>query len=381
MSKKILILHAYSRHNHGDGLLVDLTIDAIQSACGDSAQISILCLDKNSFQDLDNCLEHPIFANTGISKVFVSIKFAVKFLTGQMQLKDLTGLQTTCDFDAIVAVGGGYLRTTSCFQGIKAILAHAVQIQAVRNSKIKSIYLPQSIGPFHPVFAPLFYRSLRYIDRIYVRDDRSFSELQKASVSCKRTSDLAVFEIAKRISGLDLSARGKENGVAIIARNLAKSTPVRNLYIERLQNIFEAIEGAFPAVQSKGHGNNDPEFYRSIGWGDDHPSFSSIIKSKKPQVAVSVRLHGALEAISEGIPTVHLSYERKGFAAFNDLGIQEFVHNVYNFDPDKVIAQVNQLREDPEIYWAAIRKSSKPISIKYHEMVDDLTVILEESPT
>jgi hypothetical protein len=43
-------------------------------------------------------------------------------------------------------------------------------------------------------------------------------------------------------------------------------------------------------------------------------------------------LHGALESILHGVPAYHLSYERKGFGAYDDLGVGDWVANAADFD-------------------------------------------------
>jgi hypothetical protein len=55
---------------------------------------------------------------------------------------------------------------------------------------------------------------------------------------------------------------------------------------------------------------------------------------------VSVRLHGSLESLLNGVPSYHLSYERKGFGAYADLGLNRWVANAADFDADEVAATI-----------------------------------------
>ncbi|MFB9124526.1 hypothetical protein ACFFYR_15660 [Paraburkholderia dipogonis] len=93
-------------------------------------------------------------------------------------------------------------------------------------------------------------------------------------------------------------------------------------------------------VQSTGRGNDDVAYYRSIGIKGDLMPLKELLVADTPDVVVSVRLHGALESVLNGVPSYHLSYERKGFGAYADLGVEEWVANAADFDPDKVVATI-----------------------------------------
>jgi hypothetical protein len=103
-------------------------------------------------------------------------------------------------------------------------------------------------------------------------------------------------------------------------------------------------------VHSVAEGQDDGAFYRSIGLESAGTSLE-LVKSLDIGVALSVRLHGALQAILEGLPTIHLSYERKGWGAYADLGLTEWVHDARSFDPENVGQQLDALLADPTPYW------------------------------
>ena len=79
------------------------------------------------------------------------------------------------------------------------------------------------------------------------------------------------------------------------------------------------------------------------------------------RVVVAVRLHAALMALQAGHYVIHLSYERKGFAAFEDLGLKEYVHNAFSFDPETVHAHLDRLLNNAaarEEYDAAVNRAA-----------------------
>lgn len=48
-------------------------------------------------------------------------------------------------------------------------------------------------------------------------------------------------------------------------------------------------------------------------------------------------------ALAAGHYVVHLAYERKGFGAFNDLGLEDYVRNVNDFDAKDVQSLIQAL--------------------------------------
>lgn len=137
----VTILHGYSASNSGDGLLVDLAIALVQRNFGEDTAISVVASDPDSFKYLPHPrFDAPVMAAKGLGRV----KEAVFLNQSYAGLADL--LKKT---DLIVGVGGGYMRSKSAFEHIKLKLGHAKQLETAILSKVPSVYLPQSIGPFH----------------------------------------------------------------------------------------------------------------------------------------------------------------------------------------------------------------------------------------
>ncbi|OII38156.1 hypothetical protein BIU98_14880 [Curtobacterium sp. MMLR14_010] len=108
-------------------------------------------------------------------------------------------------------------------------------------------------------------------------------------------------------------------------------------------------------VQSTGRGNDDPAFYNDLGFDGIFPTLQQqLLSEARPSVVISVRLHGSLQSLRAGVPTIHLSYERKGWGAFEDLGLSEYVHNARNFSAERVAEQALNLRETSAAYWRAV---------------------------
>jgi hypothetical protein len=193
----------------------------------------------------------------------------------------------------------------------------------------------------------------------------------------RRRPDMAVFAIARRPGLLAAPRQNLAGSPRLIARALKHRPKQSAAYGRKLAILSEAISDLKPALQSSGRGNDDAAFYRRMGWDTHVPFLRDLFDGPDfPSVVISVRLHGALEAIRAGAPAIHLSYERKGFGAYADLGISEFVHNVNTFDPELVIDQVSKLREDPSDYWSRIGARCEAIRDEYEELSTDLRSIL-----
>lgn len=369
MVKKILVIHAYSRKNSGDGLLVDATTQIIHDAFEETSDIHYLCMDADSFSDLSNNIQLSSTSPNIVQKISGSFKSIIQYLIH----KPLIFPIPVHDIDLIVAVGGGYMRSISALQSLKAMIAHGAQLRCAVSSNRPTVYLSQSAGPFHCVSGRIMRSDLQKISLLCLRDDRSMEQV--GGSNCVRMPDLAVFAIARSIG--TRTAQLCTDNVMFIGRKLNGSSRRQNIYEMKLKSCFDQIDNAYLAVQSKGRGNDDPAFYRDV-FGEIHaPDVRHVLESeKKPAACVSVRLHGALESILQGIPTVHLSYERKGFGAYQDLGISEFVHNVYDFDVETVVRQISQLRAEPELFWLKIQNSAEVLEAKYSELISRIRGIV-----
>lgn len=368
---KILIAHAYSTMNRGDGLLVDLAKEVVVDAFGSQAETRILALDAKSFADPGRVLEYPPAADGLIGKASGLARLATSTVTGAPSLAGI-GSADLGRPDLVVGVGGGYLRTDGGLRSVKTLVAHGLQMRWLLSLGVPTFYLPQSVGPLADGSGRWIRAWVAKLDRINVRDDRSV-QLLAACDNVRRRPDLAVLSIARELASSLASAKGERERPRLIARHLQRDAATTTNYETKLKRLLDEVHELQPALQSSGRGNDDPAFYRSMGWGDDAPFLRDLIATeRRPRFVISVRLHGALEAIRAGIPAIHLSYERKGFGAYDDLGIPEFVHNANTFDLQPVLNQAQAIEHDPNVFWRKIEQRLPAIQREYDEMIADL---------
>lgn len=313
---KVLLLHAYSASNAGDGLLVTEALEVIEEAFP-GAEVDIAAQHPDTFD-----LPGVRILDAGISKRG----------PGRDLLHVLRGMD---GYDLLVGVGGGYLRSGTPREGLQTVLAHGPQLWAAGRSSTPSIYLPQSVGPFRHGSGAVLRCGLRRLDRVLLRDDRSITESRLDTYD--RLPDMAL-----------LSRRSLRTGEMPTSPTVLSVRKVRGEVPSDVRTLAGRLRSFDGYVQSRGAGNDDLEAVRSIGPARIISRDELLDPGSPRRVVVSIRLHGALMAINAGHRVIHLAYERKGFGAFADLGLDDMVHNVNDFDIDLVADQARRLLDDAD---------------------------------
>ncbi|MGB3772581.1 MAG: polysaccharide pyruvyl transferase family protein [Rhodococcus sp. (in: high G+C Gram-positive bacteria)] len=327
MTCNVLVLHAYSADNFGDGLLVEESLSVVRQSVGKQVEFTV-------------CASYPdTFDLAGVRLISSRPRNG---LYGASYLNVLRRINT---FDLVIAVGGGYLRAGSGKEAVKMLLVHGPQLFAASRTTVPVVYFPQSVGPLSVVSRNLVRSLLRRVDLIALRDDRSVDEVQLDNVT--RLPDLAIMTARELPQGRSSMA---PNRVPVLSvRPVGGAVPA---LVKQLATTLGEFDGF---VQSETGSNRD-----GVSMAELRPrrilSQSELmypVAGSETRVVVAVRLHAALMALRAGHLVIHLAYERKGFGAFQDLGLQSFVHNVNMFEPELVIEQVRLLRTDAgyrEIY-------------------------------
>jgi hypothetical protein len=171
----------------------------------------------------------------------------------------------------------------------------------------------------------------------------SFRELPP-SVAKHRFPDLAVLQIAETVDGPVTSSEGP---LVVVGRALSQ----KGDYEARLKILVDRFPAVVWAVQASSVGSkSDAVFYERLGVRAGG-TLREVLGAASPSVVLSVRLHGALQSLLAGVPAIHLSYQRKGWSAYADLGLEEFVHEAERFDPDLVATQIKSLTDEPSTFW------------------------------
>lgn len=328
---RVALLHAYSSENLGDGLLVDAALRTISRSVGAPAEVTVFASRPESFRDRNVAL--------------ISTKpNSIGELRGYAK-----ALRELGNYDLIVGVGGGYLRFGNLSESARTTLIHGPQLFAASRNGRKAVYLPQSIGPLPPIGGSCIQRTLSRIATIYCRDDRTTSELRQA-VNLDRAPDMAIWAESNMRVRDDAST---VDPVAVLSTRYlggALPPPVRTL-----AQLLDRFDGY---IQSQVGSNDDTQAVSETGPRKVLGTADLLDHDGPRRVVVAMRLHAALMAINAGHYVIHLAYERKGFGAFDDLGLSSYVYPTKHFDPTDVHRQADLLLSSPNAradYDAAVR--------------------------
>ena len=362
-SLNVLLINGYSAANRGDGLLVTLAAELLEEA-SNGLPVSIIAgvQDPASFDGWNGF--EPISVYGATSGMRLAVRGLIALGTRGRFGFSRRYREALLNADVIVSVGGAYHRGASGIELVKSALAHGAQVRMAAHSKKPWILLPQSIGPFPAWYARLIRRWLSRATRVFVRDDTTLRELGVlANVS--RVADCAILAVPLA-TPRDKGQRSDD--VALVIRPLPRSGG----YEDSLKRLTADKSVTWrPLLQSTISGNDDRGFYSHLGapWSG---VLHEALTDARLSATVSVRLHGALESILEGVPAIHLSYERKGYSAYADLGLHEYVHDARNFDPEVVLKQVSEILADPTDYWSRIDAASAGILSQRNSVVSAL---------
>ena len=345
---RVLVLHAYDAANEGDGYLVSETVAMLQRVGVAADEILIVALNARSFAGLAEVQQYPVLKLDGAVRwdefarigVLAASSMVHRRLTGALWPRDLGPCRLA------VGVGGGYLQAPGGKPSLDSALVHLPQLALAAGLRCPTVYLPQSVGPLAGPVGRVIRRHLARLDTVMLRDDKSTDEL--GGTNTIRRPDLAVLAIAREYGRGDLASAPRGERIYGIARELARGADYERQVV-RLGTLCR-IDWA---VHSEASGQNDREFYHRMGLAAVGPS-REVIASAAYGLCISVRLHGALQSMLAGVPTIHLSYERKGFGAYEDLGLDRWVHNARTFDAGLVAAQAAELQADPTPFWDAV---------------------------
>jgi polysaccharide pyruvyl transferase WcaK-like protein len=309
---RVLIIHAYSSDNAGDGLLVEDSIRIARKALGSDAEITVLASHPRSFSALDATVLDSGLHWFGYSPIYLSTLFRIRY------------------FDRVIAVGGGYLRAGTCLETIKTALIHGPQLLAAASRGSGVVYLPQSVGPARFGLRTVFRALLGRMDKVFLRDERSIDEFHLPNAA--RVPDLAAAAVGSRPHTVEVD----QTPVLSIRKVRGELPPL-------VRQLSEQLSPFDVYVQSKSSGNDDRAVSALLPKRSEVAADDFLSAAGPRRVVVAVRLHAALMALQAGHFVIHLAYERKGFGAYADLGLDEYVHNVNNFSVDAVLLQVANL--------------------------------------
>ncbi|MEQ1788420.1 MAG: polysaccharide pyruvyl transferase family protein, partial [Acidimicrobiales bacterium] len=256
------VLHAYSRANAGDGLLVDLTLERLARQGVALDDVLLVALDPASFTGLPHRVGVGTPGRSLDRRALRAAGQGARLLGSALARRPGGGLARALgDCTAFVAVGGGYLRTPDRMSSFGTALNHVPQLALAARSERPSLYLPQSIGPLRGPVGAAVRRLLTDVDQVCVRDDQSATELA-GNPGVRRVPDLAVLHLAEQ-PPVEPAPSGPGRVIALVGRALDDLPDAG----ARLAALADALPGPVAyAVQAVGdEQKSDAAFYARAG--------------------------------------------------------------------------------------------------------------------
>lgn len=258
------------------------------------------------------------------------------------------------------------------------------------RGKVKSILLPQALGPFRkPEMATTFLRALDQLDLAFVRDDISMGYVDEVAadrMNVRRAPDFTnllqpVFsERSKGRSNLALLVPNEK----MIAQ---KSNEIREMYFSFLTQAIDAIRRSGREATILLHeGDKDRALAETLNSRITKPV--EIIDEVSPletkaiianaELLISSRFHGLVSGLSSAIPSIACGWSHKYRELMKDYGCEDMVVSLdaptqWNDAFDRLIAQASDGEEIQRLRELALceKKKSKAMWEKVFEVIDE----------
>lgn len=268
------------------------------------------------------------------------------------------------EMEAAIYGGDGF----SDIYGTRSFIGRMNQTWLLRRADVPLLFLPQTIGPFkEKKNYDIAIKLLRYAKKIYVRDDKFISELNKLGIKYILTQDLSSFmttepfdiEINKNAIGLNISGLAYCNTF----RGLEGQFDAYPELVECIINHFRS-KGCVVYLIPHSYNYNNPivdddmvacrETYRKLKDKKnvilvDRDLISPQIKYLISRMSffIGARMHANFAAIYTKVPVFGMSYSYKFEGAFNANGLDgksqtAMINNLRNEDIHNYILKIDK---------------------------------------
>lgn len=363
MTDVVGLLAGYSRHNTGDWLLVKHGLEVLR-ARHPGAGIVVVVADPTRFTGLGDDVR-VVAAPVQPGQVGRDARRYVADRATAGRAATVPALKAIRGCSVAYACGGGYLQARSLRELATISAVHVTQFEQAHASGVPIRMLPQSVGPFEGAAATAWGRRiLRWFPEVVVREQVSAEYLRKWD------SELSVRQLPDLVFWNDMVERpprstGTAARVGLIVRNWwfpGSADPVarEERYVRAFAQLADrlAADGHQPVMVVHADGPTSR--------GDDRIASARVealattpleridvvttgdlgaVESAYADldVVVSTRMHGALIAIGQGVPTVCVGYEWKARGILTNLGLGAFVTNIDDLD----LTMATALAADP----------------------------------
>lgn len=407
---KIVITNVYCYQNHGDAGIVHATVNGLRRIFPDS-EITVMSLypelDQNKYGDnVAVCapIMRPIQQNfssslsklwtvfrRGIRIAFQSVLFKVGFFPGVA--KEIASA------DLVVSCGGGYMQARDLKQFFVDYNVHWLQLCCARCANTPYIIFAQTIGPFDNFSRFASRKLFKDAAGVFARESVSYEYTRRAFPGCKikATADVAFLLNAEKCE-LPYVTYGETIKIGLTVRYW--HFPGSNCGDQLFEQYIQAIVGFIESISQEGN----YAFYlmpQCVGPQEDNDLFvSRAIKDRLSDMDnvcvidqelspaelkyvystmdyfIGTRMHSVIFALSEKIPSIAISYDKKTDGIMAQVGLEKYVIGINEITSKRLVEMFHALISDHGIV-DIINDSISVISTKSwknFEMIKDVVM-------
>ena len=282
-------------------------------------------------------------------KLFILALFQVPFIKDLKNYKGNKLIEFLADTQLYCVSNGGDGFTD--IYGLKRLFLEFLYIFVPELMKIKTVFTPQTIGPFNTIIGKIFaFLTLKNSSKIFTRDDRADIFLKKIGVKSLMEYDLSVHmqpeiipdllipqnSIGLNISGTlyyktDLSNTEAFNNYNLFVENLIKFLTNNGWNVILIPHTYNTEKPYYSddllAIKEIAEKLNYNNIY-VIDKNYTAPQLKYIVS--KTEFMISSRMHANLAALSTSTPTVGLAYSYKFAGTFSRFEVEDCVIDIQN---------------------------------------------------
>jgi colanic acid/amylovoran biosynthesis protein len=375
---KILVIHAFSPRNLGDGAIVLAMIHEARRVFGNSVELSISATEPDAFMDILGVPAHGrLLPQRSVGRRGDRIRWMVRNLPsifrvwwgsagGRKRLERLsrsrllatstrTAVSSYLAADIVVAAGGGYLGDSYR----RALPFWHLEYRCAKAAGVPLVFFSQSVGSARRFSTKMFVRkALRSCELFIARDPQTLVNIASIGSFDDKVAfcaDVALLLKAPEVDEPLSRQPGPCVGVSMIRWDHYKGNGDRKhgAYLDEMQRALGGLLRDNPTLRIRFYGTNqahrtnpmnDPavleEMHRRLaseGFGDrcvvvDWTPYPDVFMRDVSQcdLFVATRMHSAILALNAGVPVAAIAYEEKlrGMLEMFDLG--DYVVDIEN---------------------------------------------------
>ncbi|MEU4238185.1 polysaccharide pyruvyl transferase family protein [Actinoplanes sp. NPDC026619] len=413
---KILLSHAYSRHNAGDAALLSVLIQDVRDVYP-GAELTVLMMDEvQPGETFDAVPVRPFPTHHALHRfssraaklghclvTLATTALAVRvpaFVNHRVIGRRLTEYLRLCrGSDLVVCVGGGYLRGKPALSSTFELALLLQPLVLYRWMGIPTVLYAQSVGPFAtPAQRRMAGHVLRKIDLVIAREDISLGILAGlgATANVRRSVDSGfAFDTATEVDIRSRVGAAPDRPLVGITVRQWLDPAGQERYERAVAAVADVAVEEFgatvvfvPQVTSERQGDDDRVAGRRVAarmrrpasvLGDsfDHHTIKALYSGL--DLLIGTRFHSVIFAMTASVPVLAIEYEHKTSGIMHDLGLDEWVYDIATVDAATLTTGLRELFARREEVVAQLAERMPAYQARARDAKQELTTVVSSS--